>query len=64
MGEPAEAATYKGPERLRSDTHLIREAVFTCDFEGSLSWSLALDAERPFTVTSLRDPARLVVEIH
>lgn len=56
-------ASYQGPKRLQSDTRAIREALFTCDFEGGLTWALALDRRLPFRVEMLESPPRLLVEV-
>ena len=56
-------ASYQGPKRLQSDTRAIREAHFTCDFEGDLTWALALDHRLPFRVEVLESPPRLMIEV-
>ena len=35
----------------------------TCDFEGEATWALAVSSKRPFSVTMLKAPARLVIDI-
>lgn len=61
-GQPPRAS-YQGPKRLQSDTRAIREALFTCDFEGDLTWALALDRRLPFRVEVLESPPRLLIEV-
>jgi hypothetical protein len=56
--------SYDGPTRFTpSDTTQVREVVRTGDFEALLTWVVGLDEERPFTVTTLEDPTRVVVDI-
>ncbi|MGH9033567.1 MAG: AMIN-like domain-containing (lipo)protein [Acidimicrobiia bacterium] len=56
--------SYTGPtEFTPSDTAQIREVVRTGDFEALLTWVVGLDEQRPFTVTTLQDPTRVVVDI-
>lgn len=61
-GQPPRES-YQGPKRLQSDTRAIREALFTCDFEGHLTWALALDRRLPFRVEVLESPPRLLIEV-
>lgn len=61
-GQPPRAA-YQGPKRLKTDTRAIREALFTCDFEGDLTWVLVLDRRLPFRVEVLKSPPRLLIEV-
>lgn len=56
--------SYTGPARLDPpDTVHVREVVRTGDFEGQLTWVVGLDGERPFTVSTLPDPTRIVVDV-
>jgi hypothetical protein len=57
------AETYLGPDRVTGDTEVVTEVVETEDFEANLVWVIGLDQETTYTVTTLTDPARLVVEI-
>lgn len=41
----------------------VRELTVSCDFEAVLSWVVGVDAQRPFRVMRLRDPARVVLDI-
>jgi hypothetical protein len=34
-----------------------------CDFEAVFEWIVGLDDTRPFAVSTLADPARLVIDI-
>jgi len=56
--------SYDGPTRITpSDTRYAREAARTGDFEAILIWAVGLDEQRPFTASTLADPARVVVDI-
>jgi hypothetical protein len=56
---------YTGPRRIsgkRAGTSVIVEAVQISDFEAVLSWAIGLSDRVDFRVTTLHDPARLVVD--
>ncbi|MGH8982360.1 MAG: AMIN-like domain-containing (lipo)protein [Acidimicrobiia bacterium] len=56
--------SYTGPtEFTPSDTAQIREVVRTGDFEALLTWVVGLDEVRPFEVSVLHDPTRVVVDV-
>ncbi len=55
--------TYTGPDRVTGNTAVVREAVLTGDFEAVMSWALGIDGQRPFTVTTLSSPPRLVIDV-
>lgn len=55
--------TYRGPTRVSGNTTAVKEAVLTGDFEAVMSWVLGVDGKRPFVVTSLTSPSRVVVDI-
>jgi hypothetical protein len=41
----------------------IREAVSICDFEGIVEWAVGIDGTRPFRVTTLSNPSRIVIDV-
>jgi hypothetical protein len=41
----------------------IREAVQICDFEGVVDWAVGTSTERPFRVTVLNNPSRIVIDV-
>ena len=41
----------------------ILEAVSTCDFEAVVEWAVGTNGEKPFTVTLLEDPNRVVIDV-
>ncbi|RJK94769.1 AMIN-like domain-containing (lipo)protein [Vallicoccus soli] len=59
---PAGLEPFTG-RRLPGDTALVREVVTTGAFEGEAQSFVGLDAEAPFRVTLLEDPARVVVDV-
>jgi hypothetical protein len=55
--------TYTGPARLSPDTRAVVELVRTGGFESVLTWAVGTDEKRPFRVTRLESPARLVLDV-
>jgi hypothetical protein len=56
---------YTGPRRISGEqagTSVIREVVQISDFEAVLMWAVGLEERVDFRVTTLEDPARLVVD--
>jgi hypothetical protein len=41
----------------------ILQAKGTCDFEADVTWALGIAGEKPFRVTTLTDPTRLVIDV-
>jgi hypothetical protein len=55
---------YDGPrEVVPMNVETILELEQIENFEGMAAWAIGLDRERPFTVATLRDPTRLVVDV-
>ena len=55
--------TYTGPTRFTPATSAVRELVRTGGFEAVLTWAAGVDEERPFLVTTLENPTRLVIDV-
>jgi len=55
--------TYLGPQRFSPDTAAIEELVRTGGFEAVLTWAVGVDQKRPFKVTRLESPARIVIDV-
>jgi len=55
--------TYTGPNRFSPDTAVVVELVGTGGFEAVLAWAAGIQGERPFRVTTLSDPPRVVIDI-
>jgi hypothetical protein len=55
--------TYTGPARFSPATAAVAELVRIGGFEAVLAWAIGVDEERPFRVTRVENPARIVIEI-
>ena len=55
--------TYTGPQRFTPTTTAVVELVRTGGFEAVLTWAVGVDEERPFLVSTLESPARLVIDV-
>lgn len=59
-----EGEGYVGPTRIIPDNvDSIEELRLIENFEGMHQWAIGLDRRRPFSVTTLVDPPRIVVDI-
>lgn len=54
---------YTGDTTLVPELDPIVEIQFIDDFESTMEWVVGLTSERPFTVTVLEGPLRLVIDI-
>lgn len=64
-GAPIGEATYSGPrDLLTPDLPAIKEARIVGGFEGISHVGIGLDRARPYRVTWLTDPARLVIDVY
>jgi hypothetical protein len=55
---------YRPPAApIRSDTTAVTEAAFVEDFEAVMRWLVGVDERRPFKVTTLSGPTRVVVDV-
>jgi hypothetical protein len=55
--------TYSGPQRFTPTTTAVAELVRTGGFEAVLTWAAGVDETRPFLVSTLDSPARLVIDL-
>lgn len=55
--------TYDGPRDIEVDGDVLKHLKVICDFEAVLEWVVGLDARHDFTVFTLPDPARIVIDI-
>ncbi len=55
--------TYLGPQRFTPGTAVVAELVRTGGFESVLTWAVGVDERRPFKVTRLESPARIVIDV-
>lgn len=59
-----EATGYLGPTDISvGGDSVIKQLYLTHNFEGVHTWAVGLDRERPFEVTVLSNPTRVVVDI-
>jgi hypothetical protein len=55
---------YTGPDTIvPTNVQLIEELRLIENFEGMHQWAIGLDRERPFDVTTLTSPPRIVIDI-
>ena len=56
--------TYHGPESLApaGGTRIV-EVRHISSFEGTVKWAIGLDQRRPYRVSALASPARLVIDV-
>jgi hypothetical protein len=64
MTSPTATPTYTGSRAMTNLglTHAV-EVTNAEDFEGIMTWVIGLDAQRPFKVTTLSSPPRVVVDV-
>jgi hypothetical protein len=55
--------TYTGPTRIAANLPVLVELVQAGDFEAQLSWALGLRGQVAFTLRTLADPSRVVVDV-
>ncbi|MFZ0392183.1 MAG: hypothetical protein WAN36_17100 [Calditrichia bacterium] len=62
---PAQAHELDLPQgsRYKPGLPLLKELIRTCDFEGHLTWVLALASPNRYRIQQLNNPARLVLDI-
>lgn len=59
-----EDVSSTGRGRIRpTSTEEILEAVLFCEFEATVEWVLVIREKRPFRITTLSDPPRLLVDV-
>jgi hypothetical protein len=64
-GRPEEWPPFEGPDDIVTTGYVaLREARNLYAFEGVTQIGLGLDRQRPFRVSWLEDPARLVVDVY
>lgn len=63
LSQESAPRTYTGPQRFTPTTTAVAELVRTGGFEAVLTWAAGVDEQRPFLVSTLDDPARLVIDV-
>jgi hypothetical protein len=63
-GAGAPRPTYRGPEAVepRGGTRII-EVRRVSSYEGAVKWAIGVDRRRPFQVSTLRSPPRVVIDV-
>jgi hypothetical protein len=66
--DPAQAHNDAGQATLRllrldGPKKAIFEARLICDFEAEVSWAIGTQGRRPFKVTTLTQPSRIVIDV-
>lgn len=57
-------SVYRGPQLSQYAMDMLRGVAFTGDYEGSVSFGLALSYRDTFRVFELHAPNRLVIDVH
>lgn len=57
-------STYRGPDAVepRGGRRIV-EVRHVSSFEGTVKWAIGVDRRRPFRVTTLRSPPRVVIDV-
>jgi hypothetical protein len=63
LTQEAAPRTYLGPSRFSPDTKAVVELVRIGGFEAVLTWAVGVEDKRPFRVTRLESPARIVLDV-
>ena len=63
LTEESAPPTYTGPKRFSPNTSSVHELVRVGGFESVLSWAVGVDEKRPFRVSRLDDPSRIVIDV-
>jgi hypothetical protein len=57
-------SVYRGPDLQQYQLPTLRGVAFTGDFEGTVSFGIALRKHASFRVTELHSPNRLIIDVH
>lgn len=57
-------SVYRGPQLTQYAMPMLRGVAFTGDYEGHVSFGLALSHQDTFRVFELHSPNRLVIDVH
>ena len=62
--EQARPVGYSGPTDIHpTNVHTIKELYLIDNWEGVATWVVGLDRQRNFTVSTLTNPDRLVIDL-
>jgi len=62
-GHDESGSSTTGSRARSGESEHLNQLLQTCDFEGQVWWIFDLNAETPYRVMELLDPARLVVDV-
>jgi hypothetical protein len=62
-GQHEDYVPTNAPRQLQGPGNAILESKAICDFEAVLEWGIGTSGIRPFTVTTLDNPKRLVIDV-
>lgn len=63
MDQEGAPATYEGSFDISPGGRIVKRVRNICRFEAHMDWVIGLDEERPFKVSTLSDPPRIVVDL-
>jgi hypothetical protein len=63
LSKPDAPQTYDGPRDIDVGGRILKHLKVSCDFEAVVTWIVGLDARHEFSVFTLDDPSRIVIDI-
>ncbi|HYZ91308.1 MAG TPA: hypothetical protein VFA34_02815 [Actinomycetota bacterium] len=63
LSKPDAPQTYTGPRDIEVGGKVLKHLRVICDFEAVFEWIVAVDEEHKFTVFTLDDPSRIVIDV-
>jgi hypothetical protein len=63
LSKPDAPMTYEGPRDIDVGGRVLKHLRVICDFEAVFTWVVGLDELRDFSVFTLDDPSRIVIDI-
>ncbi len=61
--DPDAPQTYTGPRDIDVGGRVLKHMKVVCDFEAVFEWVVGLDARHDFSVFTLDDPSRIVIDV-
>lgn len=61
--DPNARQTYTGPRDIDVGGRVLKHMKVVCDFEAVFEWVVGVDARREFSVFTLDDPSRIVIDV-
>jgi hypothetical protein len=63
LTKPDAPQTYSGPRDIDVGGKVLKHLRVICDFEAVFEWIVALDRKHEFSVFTLDDPSRIVIDV-